>query len=538
MRWRAGGALLAAVLVTMSALVGPVAAIGPAAADPRPDRPATYDHTPADPENDTLGWEAGYWYNESIRVDQSDGLNDSELNATVARTMARVEVIRQLEFKRRVPVEIETRESFDAQRANRSTDAALRRFDNVKFEALFLVGEDADSIDVQNENAGTAVLGFYSPSRDAIVVISESGSDLQLDELTLAHELVHALQDQYFNLTRYDARTRDGANAENGLIEGDASLVEFRYERRCTGEGDWNGTCLSQSGGGGGGSLANIGTYLVKFQPYSDGPSFVQSLYSQGGWDAVNAAYGDVPASAEQVIHPEKYGVDPPTQVELEDRNSDAWERVRPPNRPDYGEVGEAALTTMLVFPLYQNPPGRIVSPNEWLNRTAGGELSSFDPLNYGHPYSAGWDGDRLHVYVNAANETAYVWRLVWDSPAEAEEFLEGYSQVLEYWGGEEVEPGRWVIEDGGFADAFHVRVEGDTVTIVNAPAVEQLDEVRAGTLATPTTTPPETPPETPSPTVSPSPSPSPTPTPGQPGFGIVAALAGLAGALLWRRRR
>ncbi|NIS35186.1 MAG: hypothetical protein GWN07_31335, partial [Actinobacteria bacterium] len=294
MRWRAGGSLLVAVLVTLSGLGAPVAAAGaagPTAADLEPaDRPA-FNHSPADPEEDVLGWEAGYWHNESIDVNQSDGLNQTELNITVARAMARVELIRGLEFEQPVPVQIETRESFVAERANRSTDPDLRRFDNVKFEALFLVGEDTDSIDVQNQNAGSAVLGFYSPSRDAIVVISESGTELQLDELTLAHELVHALQDQHFNLSRYNARTRDGANAESGLIEGDASLVEFRYERRCGAGGAWNGTCLSQSGGGGGGGeLANIGTYLVKFQPYSDGPSFVQSLYSAGGWAAVNAA--------------------------------------------------------------------------------------------------------------------------------------------------------------------------------------------------------------------------------------------------------
>ena len=536
MRWRAVGSALVAVLVALSTLVGPVAAAGaagPSAAELEPPSPASFDHSPADPENDTLGWEAGYWYNESIDVNQSDGLNQTELNATVARAMARVEVIRGLEFKQAVPVEIETRESFAADRANRTTDAALRRFDNVKFEALFLVGEDDDSIDVQNQNAGTSVLGFYSPARGAIVVISESGTDLQLDELTLAHELVHALQDQHFNLSRYNARTRDAANGESGLIEGDASLVEYRYSGRCDEGGAWNGTCLSQSGtGGGGGGLANIGTYLVKFQPYSDGPAFVQSLYNEGGWAAVNAAYEDVPASAEQVIHPEKYGVDAPTDVQLEDRNTDAWERVRPPNRPDYGEVGEAALTSMVVFPLYDGG-ARIIEPDAWLNRTADGELSSFDPLNYGHPYRAGWDGDRLHVYVNDANETAYVWRLVWDSPAEAEEFLEGYTQVLEYWGGEEVEPGLWVIEEGGFADAFHVRVEGETVTVVNAPSVEQLDEVRAGTTDTPTAT--RT--DRPTPSDSPTPGGSPTSSPGQPGFGIAAALAGLAAGLLWRRR-
>ena len=44
-----------------------------------------------DPERDVLGWEDGYWYSESIDVDQSDGLSDEEIDAYVARAMARVE---------------------------------------------------------------------------------------------------------------------------------------------------------------------------------------------------------------------------------------------------------------------------------------------------------------------------------------------------------------------------------------------------------------------------------------------------------------
>jgi len=566
MQWRARGVGLVAGLLILSMLAGHAAAAAPEALSPSPtigasgsttsmgDNIAPAENTtelctggPSDPETDVLGWEAGCWHNQSINVTHQDGLNDSELNAVVGRSMARVELIRRLEFKRAVPVELQTREEHQAATANRTTSSQLRTFDNAKFEALFLVGEDQDSIEIQNENSGSAVLGFYSPRRDAIVLISELDEQLQIDELTLGHELVHALQDQHFNLSRYDDRTRDGANAENGLIEGDASLVEFRYQQRCSTGGQWNGTCLSQSSNGGGGSLANIGTYLVKFQPYSDGPSFIQSLYNQGGWAAVNATYDDVPDSSEQVIHPEKYGEDQPTDVELEDRNSEAWERVRPPDRPDYAEVGEAALTSMLVFPLYDsNGATRIISPGDWFNRTAAGEISDFDPLIYDNRFSAGWDGDRLHVYKNEANETAYVWRLVWDTPADADKFVDGYTQVVEYWGGEETNPGQWVIEGPAFDDVIHIAVEGDTVTIVNAPTADQLDEVRAGTTATPTPLPtPTSPPEASSPVTvtssSPTPtttSPSPTTSPGQPGFGLLTALIGLAFGLLWWRRK
>jgi len=135
---------------------------------------------------------------------------------------------------------------------------------------------------------------------------------------------------------------------------------------------------------------------------------------------------------------------------------------------------------SMFVYPLYDSE-GRtqIVSPNQWLNRTESGNISDFDPFNYESRYSAGWDGDRLHVYRNESGELAYVWKLAWDSERDAKEFVEGYERVLQYWGGERVGENVWRIEQGGFADAFYVEIDGRNVTIVNAPTISQLTEVR-----------------------------------------------------------
>jgi hypothetical protein len=37
------------------------------------------------------------------------------------------------------------------------------------------------------------------------------------------------------------------------------------------------------------------------------GRKFVEMLYQQGGWAAVNKAYDNLPASTEQMLHPDKY---------------------------------------------------------------------------------------------------------------------------------------------------------------------------------------------------------------------------------------
>ncbi|MEF8774053.1 MAG: Hvo_1808 family surface protein, partial [Halobacteriales archaeon] len=165
---------------------------------------------PPDPDEDVIGWEDGYWHNESIDVDRSDGLNDSELHAVVSRAMARVESVRQLEFEQRVPVEVISREEFAESNRNRSDPSAANRLhQNAKFEATFLVGEGTDAISVQQSSSSASVLGYYSPTEERIVIVSENTTAPKMNEITLSQELFHALQDQHFNLSAYNQTTRE-----------------------------------------------------------------------------------------------------------------------------------------------------------------------------------------------------------------------------------------------------------------------------------------------------------------------------------------
>jgi len=444
---------------------------------------------PPDPATDRLGWESGYWYNESLAITPDDGLNESERRMVVARAMARVEHIRELEFDEQVPVEIISRDQYRERTTNRSTyTQGFRRFDNAKFEAMFLVGEDRDSIAVQEANRGTAVLGFYSVRNDTIVVVSESDTPKIRDELTLGHELLHALQDQHFNLSSYHAATRDEFNGQRGLVEGDANFVEERYSQRCA-SGEWECISLPGEDGGAGGDL-HLGTYFLSFFPYSDGPSFVDYHFERGGWEAVNAVYADPPTTAEQVIYPEKYPDERAVDVTIEDTNRSGWERIRPepaePNgtRADYARLGQSAVTTMFVYTIFDDyNRSQLVTRADFVNFNSSGGIDSSDPFNYAIAESDGWDGDRMHVYQHPehGNETAYVWKLVWASPAEAEEFARGYRELLAHWGGTRVSENVWRVENSPFADAFYLDVTGDTVVVVNAPTEEALGDVYAG---------------------------------------------------------
>ncbi|AZH24247.1 Hvo_1808 family surface protein [Haloplanus aerogenes] len=417
-----------------------------------------------DPATDRLGWEGGYWYDESLPVTTADGLNASEREAVVARTMARVERLRGLEFESTVPVTVVSREAYLA-----DENVTATAWDEQVWEALLLVGEDESVASVFESFYGASVQGSYVPSEDRIVVVSDSETPT-VDRRTLAHELVHALQDQHFSSVFDRANlTRDGQLARQGLIEGDAGYVEDLYEKRCRGTGGGNWSCLPRPPSGPGASLdGNMGVYVAAYQPYSDGPAFVHHLRQRGGWETVNAAYADPPTSSAQVIHPERYPDWSATTVRVPDRSDANWSRFD--RSPSGTTVGEASLFAMV-----------------WAN----GGTETFHlqrpsrphrAYNYTHSTTAGWVGDRLVPYRNESGAGGYVLRAEWATTGDAAAFAIAYRDLLRTRRGAERREGNvLVVPAGPYADAYRVTRNGTTVTIVNAPTVDALDAVHAG---------------------------------------------------------
>jgi hypothetical protein len=398
--------------------------------------------------------------------------------------MARVEKVRGLEFEEAVNVSVISRSNYSSGDSGNAS-LAFERFDNAKFEALYLIGAQNNSLETQEDTRDQAVAGFYSPARGNIVLVSDSSNPEFDGERTLAHELEHALQDQHFGLSNTGIETRDAYNGRNGLVEGDARAVELDYLDRC-GE-TW--ACLpgaqqnaSQSSDSEDATTPSIhlGVYILEYFPYSDGVGFVRALKTEGGWDAVDDAFGAPPASSTSVIYPERYGQFEPEQVTLEDRTRDGWKRVRPPGRADYATLGQSALTAMFAYTLYDDYNGSaVVAPFDFLNLEGSG-VNRTDPFNYDLSAVRGWQGDRMHVYQRG-NETGYVWRLSWDSASSAQRFADNYDSLVSHWGGTQ-QGGHWTVPaDSPFVGAVDVTVDGDTVTIVHGPSAESLDAIHGG---------------------------------------------------------
>ncbi|QLH84631.1 Hvo_1808 family surface protein [Halosimplex pelagicum] len=412
-------------------------------------------HPEGDPDSDRIGWENGYWYDDPVNVTSGDGYNATEREAVVARTMARVERIRDLEFNSTVPVDVLSREQYLANRSGGGGNATYSRWNDQVWESVFIVGERSSFSNSSDETLGQSVQGYYSPGKDAIVLVSDSSTPT-IDRTTLAHELVHALQDQHFGFGA-DGETQDQQLANRGVTEGDARYVDALYENRCGSE--WACIPRPDAGGNGGGSASsdyNRGLFLTIYTPYAAGSQFVDQVRAQSGWDGVNQLYDARPESTEQLIHPQLYPDEDPVNVTVADRSNGEWRRFDVD--PVADTVGEASIYAMLVH---------------------NGAVDPEDRYGYESEPSAGWGGDSVVPYTNGTTG-AYVWETAWDTERDAEQFVSAYREVLDSHDARNPRGNVYVVPDGEFADAFRVVRNGDTVRVVNAPTVDQLSEVHS----------------------------------------------------------
>lgn len=400
---------------------------------------------------DDLGEVGGYSATDKLDVTTADGLNETEREAVVHRTMARIELIRKLEFKQDVPVRVISRAQYREQRQEFGLSSTNNgEWTDQVWEALFLVNESTNANEAVSDVYQGSVLGYYSGGE--IVIVSDSETP-RIDPDTLAHELTHALQDQQLTLGVH-TDTRDARLGTNGLIEGDATTVEYAYRNRCG--KSWS--CLPRPEQTPNNSDRNQGVYTTISMPYTQGPVFVEALSERSGWEAVNDAYETFPESTEQIIHPKRYPDDSPEPVRIADRSTENWHRFDVSSQG--ATVGEASIYAMF-----------------WDNGVINAPA---DRVNYTHPLSAGWAGDRLVPYNNTDGQNGYVWKTTWDTERDAKQFIAGYKRLLERNNAHNAGGSYRLPEPGPYADAFRVTRDGRTVTIVNAPTTEELNRIHS----------------------------------------------------------
>jgi len=165
------------------------------------------------------------------------------------------------------------------------------------------------SPEAAEDDADASTVGYYDSETEELVMRGTDLDDVDV-RVTIVHELVHALQDQHYDMDAlYESTTDDGeAAALDFLIEGDATAVETAYidslPPRVQDE-------YYESGSGGeleaaAGPVEGVPYVLDLFgdAPYALGEAYVAALDQVGGKDARDRAFRDLPTTEEVTLDP------------------------------------------------------------------------------------------------------------------------------------------------------------------------------------------------------------------------------------------
>ncbi|MES2176883.1 MAG: hypothetical protein V4550_03375 [Gemmatimonadota bacterium] len=318
----------------------------------------------------------------------------------LADAIPRIEESTGLKFKQPPRLEVRTKEQV--------RDFLLKKFDEStpskeitgEESAYKLLGLIPDAMDLRKFFISVLteqVIGYYDPAAKSLYIVD--GADEKAVGITITHELVHALQDQYVNLDSIQKSSSDNdrLSAAQAVIEGQAMFEQLsimaggpRNIALRVGGRDRIREMIRENQS----AQPIFATAPMVIQesllfPYLSGADYVQRFKEKRG----NAnPLAKAPLSTEQIMHTDAYfGATPdePTTV------------VLPPVRGatntyenDMGEFGTRLF-------LYQHLKDEVTSARA----------------------ATGWDGDKFAIVQAGTGKKGIVWVTVWDSTLEAAEF-------------------------------------------------------------------------------------------------------------------
>ncbi|MEA3439801.1 MAG: tetratricopeptide repeat protein [Chloroflexota bacterium] len=335
-----------------------------------------------------------------------------------------VEELRELETTQAVPYDTLSQEEVHdhiTASIDEQVHESMER-DAVLLSLMGVISPGLDIEDVWINLYSEQVAGFYSPEEEMFYLV-ESDEQNVLDEMVVAHEYVHALQDQNFDLSRMDNPdlNADQTLAFQSLVEGDATLSMILYAEENISDLD-RLEAAGEAGRIDQEALEETPLFIRELSlfPYTAGLDFVLALYQgEESWDAVNEAFSDLPQSTEQILHPEKYeDGEAPLMIEPPDVDALSGEQLQEVDRNVFGEFG------LRQFLAEHVGPGAAENAAE------------------------GWGGDYYLLLKNEENNTyTLLIGTKWDDQEESDEFWSifrasmahraGYKENVEVFFGE-----------------------------------------------------------------------------------------------------
>jgi hypothetical protein len=232
----------------------------------------------------------------------------------------------------------------------------------------------------------------------------------EIDNIVLAHEFTHALEDQYWPMDDpkdHDSKaSTDRGTAHDFVTEGSATREMIEVIPAQWGHGApgryfllWNlvhsdlgelvlNYALSGAWKSSDALVGGVPETLARTEamPYSFGYTFCTEVMRQWGLDGLDYIYNHPPVSSEQVMHPKKCWEwrDLPVQINLPETLPGDWKQV------SLDSVGEAGMAVLFGC--------------------------QFKSLNHGLELARGWDGDHVAMYEGSGGHRLLLWASSWDS--------------------------------------------------------------------------------------------------------------------------
>ena len=399
-----------------------------------------------------------------------------KIEGMMKNAMNAIEKLRGHEYRKKVPLEIPTRGELEKmmlkQFEEETRPGELEKAERVLLKfGVWEKGKNIKELMVAMLKKGVA--GMYSPKEKKFMVIKDVAGRLDAP-MVVAHELLHAMQDQQFDLwafMRHIIVNDDRMLAHQAVVEGEATLLGIDYmvsvRRR--------GKSVYETGG----SLERLVRMNFAMQqrpknlprvlfetlifPYLHGSVLVDRyMRREGGYKKNDYLFLWPPLSTEQILHPEKY-LDPekrdlPTEIRLRDPVETLGEK-------EYESIGAGVVGEFLL---------RVIG-RHFVDEKDG--LKADEPVKM----ADGWDGDFYVIMTHKKSDRDILfWPSTWDSEDEAKEFVDCYLKCLKKKYGKEA----WCRDDTACfwvkaGELVWVERKGADVLVVEGADADELRKLR-----------------------------------------------------------
>jgi hypothetical protein len=340
---------------------------------------------------------------------------DAEFLQAADEVMAQMSKLLSLPIREPLKRSVRSREEirqFLIRQMKDEKDDAKRYADRRALEALGLIPKDYPLDQKLLALLTEQIAGLYDPKEREFFIADWTNPAEQ--RMIMAHELTHALQDQYFHVEQWEEAVKsndDAQLAREAVLEGSAMIAMIDYLLRTTGKSsrdisDLDPTMLL-------GDVADSpelsqAPLILQDEivfPYVPGASFVQrALKEWSGWPDLHKLFENPPASTQQILHPDLYfrGV-APAKVDLAPvikAVPPGWKKL------DENVLGEFGTNEVL---------------KQFLGKDRADDLAP------------SWTGDRYAIYQReSGTRTLLVIRMKLSDEMAAARFFGAYSDLLE----------------------------------------------------------------------------------------------------------